>query len=145
MQSRAKPVIFFSLSPPFSFSLQLCYILGGSYLTFTFHAATFILSKIHSSSNSFLVVPYSKSPRKSTSRFHSVFINIPPHNMSAQQPTQAAPAQAAAPPPAQAAAPPPPAGATTAAPTAAPVTDDRDYVDKGRKRWTFTKPQAGYR
>lgn len=65
--------------------------------------------------------------------------------MSAQQPTQAAPAQAAAPPPAQAAAPPPPAGAPTAAPTAAPVKDDRDYVDKGRTRWTFAKPQAGYR
>lgn len=47
--------------------------------------------------------------------------------MNAQQPTQAAPAQAVAPPPAQAAVPPPPAGA----PTAAPVKDDRDHVDKG--------------
>lgn len=51
--------------------------------------------------------------------------------MDAQQPTHAAPAQAVAPPPAQAAAPPPPAGA----PTAAPVKDDRDHVDKGTDRW----------
>lgn len=50
--------------------------------------------------------------------------------MSAQQPTQAAPAQAVAPPPAQASAPPPPAGA----PTAAPVKDDRDHVDKGNEK-----------
>ena len=51
--------------------------------------------------------------------------------MDAQQSTHAAPAQAVAPPPAQAAAPPPPAGA----PTAAPVKDDRDHVDKGTNRW----------
>lgn len=60
--------------------------------------------------------------------------------MDAQKSTQAAPAQAAAPPPAQAAAPPPPAGA----PTAAPVKDDRDYVDKGMNKWTFANRQPGY-
>lgn len=53
--------------------------------------------------------------------------------MDAQQSTHATPSQAIAPPPAQAAAPPPPAGA----PTAAPVKDDRDHVDKGTNSWRW--------
>lgn len=128
MQSRAKPVIFSNVIPLFLFPPALfnCFV-RKSYLIFTFHALhspPFISIKIQTPQNFRRSLP--KVTQTPHQNLHSIS-TYQPKNMNAQQPTQAAPAQAVAPPPAQAAVPPPPAGA----PTAAPVKDDRDHVDKG--------------